>query len=278
MALSDSDGNVFIHPDPFQDPQVLKISPKSSTTLLYKIPNDASSSLAFYDFNVTPSGTVWILANPFAKAELRAFKFDSGGSVKSSVTLEVPAGVQIKNFLALENDFLLVAGFYTDKAPASLHGHSFAGLFDDSGKVVRDLKDSLSPVDLATVNKGPYEGGSAAGEDGNAYLLDDNKIIVLSPGGEITQRIHFVKPLPELKVEGLYVSGGEAAVILGRVNKNHSVEKSFLVLDLSSGDTLGWYSLGEDVHYGVVGFSRNEGFTFYSNDHGFIKILKAPLN
>src|SRR5271168_4403603 len=116
MALSDADGNVFVHPDPFQDPQVLKISAKSSTTLVFKVPNDAASSLAFYDFNVTPSGTVWILANPFANAELRAFKFDSGGSVKSSVELEVPAGVQIRNFLALENDFLLVAGFYTDNA------------------------------------------------------------------------------------------------------------------------------------------------------------------
>lgn len=49
------------------------------------------------------------------------------------------------------------------------------------------------------------------------------------------------------------------------------------MIDLATGENLGWYVLEKGAGYADVGFSRDEGFTFFANEQGKIKLAKAPL-
>jgi hypothetical protein len=273
---SDADGDVFIHPAPFQEVNILKVSP-SSGPIAYKLPPDRADKMSFYDFSVTPSGTVWVLANAAGSPELQAIEFDAKGEMKTPIQIQMSEQLEVNRFLVLDTGAILIAGFYTDKAPQHLRGHSLLGLFDNSGRMIRNLGDNFSPVDLATVHNAPQQGGCVAGDDGNAYIMDADKILVISPGGEITRRVVLHKPSPEALPMGLYVSKGQAAIKLATPRADHSGDASLLVIDLATGEDLGWYVLEKDAAYGDVGFSRDEGFTFFGNEQGKIKLVKAAL-
>jgi hypothetical protein len=275
-AQSDQEGAVFIHPAPFQEVNILKISP-SSDTVAYKVTDAEAQNVSYYDYGVTPGGTVWALVSVLGSPELRAIQFGSDGEMKDPVSLQAPPDVQVNRFLALETGTLLASGFYTEKAVEKLRGHPFLGIFDSSGKLLRDLGEGLSPVDLAKVGKGPRRGGCVAGDDGNAYFLDENEILVVSPGGEIAKRVPFKPPSPDLTTDGLYVSKGQAAIRLTRVHSDHRIEVNFLVMDLTTGRALGWYAPPTGAGYSDVGFSPDEGFTFFANEQGKIKLVKAAL-
>lgn len=212
---SDSDGDVFIHPAPFQEVNILKISP-SSGPVVYKLPPDLADKISFYDFSVTPSGTVWVLANATGSPELQAIEFDAKGEMKTPIQVQMSEQLEVNRFLVLDTGAILIAGFYTDKAPENLRGRSLLALFDNSGRMIRNLGDNFLPVDLASVHHAPQQGGCVAGDDGNAYMMDADKILAISPGGEITRRIVLHKPSPETEATGLYVSKGQAAIQLLR--------------------------------------------------------------
>lgn len=275
-AQSDQEGSVFIHPAPFEEVNILKISP-SSDTVVYKVTDAEAQNVSYYDYGVTPGGTVWALVSVQGSPELRAIRFGSDGEMKNPISLQAPPDVRLNRFLALETGTLLASGFYTEKAVEKLRGHPFLGIFDSSGRLLRDLGEGLSPVDLARVGNGPRPGGCVAGDDGNAYFLEANEVLVLSPGGEITKRIRFKPPLPDLSTDGLYVSKGQAAIRLTRVHSDHRIEINFLVLDLTTGRALGWYAPPKSAGYSDVGFSLDEGFTFFANEQGKIKLVKAAL-
>jgi hypothetical protein len=275
-AQSDQEGAIFIHPAPFEEVNILKISP-SSDTVVYKLTGTEAQNDSYYDYGVTPGGTVWALVNVVGSPELRAIEFGSDGEMKKPVSLQAPPDVQLNRFLALETGPLLASGFYTEKAAEKLRGHPFLGFFDSSGKLLRDLGGGLSPVDLAKVQNSPRQGGCVAGDDGNAYFLDANEILVVSPGGEIAKRIRFKPPSPDMTTDGLYVSKGQAAIRLTRVHSDHRIEVNFLVMDLATGRALGWYAPPTGAGYSDVGFSPDEGFTFFANEQGKIKLVKAVL-
>lgn len=275
-AQSDQEGDVFIHPAPFEEVNILKISP-SSDTVVYKLPPDVAGKVSFYDYSVTPSGTVWALVNKSGSPELEVIEFSNTGEMKSPILIQMSDQLFVNRFVVLEGGAILIGGFYTDKASENLQGHSMLGVFDSSGRMVRNLGDNFKKLDLAKVNNSPQEGGTVAGDDGNAYLVDSEKILVISPGGEITKRITLHKPSVDVLAAGIYVSKGEAALRLQKSRADHSLEESLMVIDLATGKSLGWYVAPAGTTYGDVGFSRDEGFTFFANEQGQIKMVKTAL-
>src|SRR5437899_2770698 len=58
---SDSKGDIFIHPAPYEEINILKIT-VSLETVIYKIPDAEGKKYSFYAYSVTPDGVVWVLA------------------------------------------------------------------------------------------------------------------------------------------------------------------------------------------------------------------------
>jgi len=254
----------------------LKILPFADDTVVYKLTDAQAKKYTFYDFGVTPSGTVWALIDEMGSPELEAVEFRSKGEAKTPIHLDLPENVQATRFLALDSGVLLVAGNYTDKAPESKRRKSFLGIFNDSGGLLRDLRDNIPASNLVKAPGGELrEGACTAGDDGNAYFLGKDSIVSITAGGEIGKPVHFSKPIPDLVAAGLYISRGWAAIRFHKNNINQTVEKSFLVIELATGETMGWYK--PPAGYNDVGFSANEGFTFFGNDHGKMKLVQAKL-
>jgi hypothetical protein len=80
-----------------------------------------------------------------------------------------------------------------------------------------------------------------------------------------------------LVADTLHVSKGWADITFGKHNSDHTIEWSFLVIDLATGNVKGWYKPPPGMSGRNVAFSPNDGFTFIANDHGRVKLVQAKL-
>ena len=278
FAKSDSAGNMYVHPTQGYTPApVLRISASTSVITAYNFPAELRDKVNVLDFGVTPFGGVWVLTDSADHSETVAFAFDSKGEVRSRTNFSLPPGVNIYSFLVSNSESLLLSGTYGQMAVKELQGQPYVALFDRSGNLLRALHNVTDRTDLAQMGSVPQENGSAVGEDGSFYLLDAKQVTVLNPAGEIDRRIPVSKPAPDLRMAGIYVSGGLAAIRLARLRKDHTVTFNYMVINLSSKQTLGWYVGDPSIGDNAVGFSRAEGFTFSHMEKGVIHLIRAPL-
>jgi hypothetical protein len=278
-AQADDDGNIFIHRAPCQEVNILEIVPSSDDTVVYKLSDEQTKQYTFYDYSVTPGGKVWALMNEIGSPELRAIEFNSQGEAKTPVRLDTPEDIEATGFLALDSNVLFVSGNYTDRAAGAQKGLPFLGIFNTSGELIKKLDHNIPAFNQVKLSGGGElrEGACTAADDGNAYFVDKDSVVSITPVGDVGKRTHFAKPASDLNAAGLHVSHGWAAIRFHKHNSDQTVEKSLLVIDLSTGEVMGWYQGSADVGYSDVGFSPNEGFTFIANDHGKMKIVHAKL-
>lgn len=278
FAKSDRDGNIYVRPsEGFTPAAVLKIAISSSEPTLYTLPAEIRDKFNIMDFGVTPTGSVRVLTDTADHSKTVVFEFDSKGEMKGRVDFDLPAGVNIYDFLASDHGLLLLWGLYGENAAAEKKGNSFVGVFDESGTLVKRMNENFGGADLSAMAKAPLERGATVGEDGSFYLANSEEILVLNPAARLVDRIAVKKPLPELRIAGVYVSGGLAAVRLAKLAKDHSVTFTFLVLDLSRKETIGWYASDPSIHDAAVAFSRTDGFTFYEIEQEVVHLVTARL-
>lgn len=56
------------------------------------------------------------------------------------------------------------------------------------------------------------------------------------------------------------------------------METSFLVIDLSTAQILGWYAVSKkEGWYNDVGFTRSGGFVLFANEKGMLKVARAQV-
>ena len=277
LPVPDNDDDLFFHlGDVFTDATIMKLAHSSWEPTLYKLPADIQhDKYVFYEFAVTPSGELWILAN--RGPELLAAEFDSHGQMTAKSILDLSlTDVKINDFAALDNDVLFFAGATVGKDA----GRPFAALVDGaSGKSIRTWHDVFSSAKAGTKGAVPVHAGNASvGDDGNIYLLNESEVVAINTAGEIVRRVKFVKPGQSLIPFLVRASAGYAAVWLRTAPHNdHGFEMSYLVLDLSSGKTMGWYAPPPDLKAPAMSFSRNNGFEFLVGKNGRLNLTRAEL-
>lgn len=278
LPLSDKDGDLFFHlgGDLFTNATIVKLSHSSLERTLYRLPSDLQQDkYVFYEFAVGPSGDLWILAN--AGPDLLVVVFGSDGQETGRAKLALSlADVNITDFAPLDNDVLFFAGATVGKDA----GHPFATLVDGgTGKSIRTWHDVFPAAKTGAKDTVPIHAGNASvGDDGNIYLLYESEVLAISPAGEIVKRIKFVKPDQALNPVIVRASSGYAAVWLQTPPRNdHTFEMSYLVLDLSSGKTLGWYAPPPEIRAPAMSFSRDNGFEFLIGKHGKWNLTEADL-
>lgn len=279
LPKCDKDGDLFFHTGSMQYMQawIMELPHSLSETTTFKIPYDLQDQYKFLEYAVSPSGVVWVLTNNDAGDTL-ALEFNSKGEVRTKSKLELALDqVDVQDFAALDNGTLFLSGTYTNKAPDHLSDHIFTAFFNgETGQKIKDLNDTFSPAS----KEKPliHEGEAVAADDGNIYLLHQEQVITLSPTGEIVKRSSFTKPVAGVLATHLRVSSGEAAIWLATIQKDtHKVEHSFLILDLLSGQTSGWYVVPPGMAGSPVAFSRADGIIFMNNNHGELETFTAAL-
>lgn len=261
----DRNGNMYFHggDSDFRYGQIFRLSSDGASGKFFRITGKfADANLTGFDsFWVTADGEVFILSSNAQQKYV--FAFDRDGTMQDPVALNVPQDVQLTDFAVFDNGFFFVWGYNDERSSKDLRGKRYGAVLSESGEVIRELAIPLSPVDLG--NLGAPTDGAVASYAGNLYFLGSDQIAVVSVTGETIRRLKFHKPDAQAVATKLYLSGGMALIALNKVSTKASsrgeVQRSFLALDLNSGELMGDYSASAQLG-GDVCFSRNDGLTF----------------
>lgn len=273
----DNDGNFYFKLDlePFNNANVLKLSPLGDRAIVYTQPHEGKELTAYAAYAVSPDTTVFVLLETRLdeRLEYRLLKFDSEGKVTSVVPLKIPVGVRPRSLAVLDDGTMFIAG-EQDKSRV------FRAVFSPTGQIRNILKDGMiqakmekSQTDLATFP----QGDAVALGDEDFYALTSNKILVISKSGTVDRQIDLNKPKPDIIPMRLDVSGGYAAVELVRPEKGGVLNSTYLVLDLINRSTVGWYASPPEAGTALVCYTRQDGFIFSGVENGRLELRMAGL-
>lgn len=278
-AQCDRDGNLFFHSDAsaFDDAIILKLSASSWEPTLFKATLE-NKRLYYGGYSVSPSGQLWLLGNNgHLDGEQYVFGFDSDGKMASMTKLDVPSGLEVEDFAVSDRGVALISGFFGINAAQDLHGQTFVGLFQASGKLLRRLNGGLGTVDLVNIHKSLHSGAAIFGEDGYLYLLHDRTILVVSESGTLVRTVKFDKPNKDAISTKIAVSGGWIAIWLTERNEKSQTTEKLLVLDSQTEEPYALYSPPSGVNGNAMCFNRKDGFEFYGVQDGRVKLTTAAL-
>jgi hypothetical protein len=120
------------------------------------------------------------------------------------------------------------------------------------------------------------EGGATIGKDGNVYLVAADKVLVVSPSGQIQRKIPFTRPDPSFSVSSVRYSDGLLAISFAKPGKPEIVFQ-YLVVNALDGTPVGLYKPTDETGNNSVCFSRHDGFLFFKVKDGRISLISAPL-
>lgn len=260
----------------YRHTEILRTSSSGNESTLYTLPDEFARKTVFTDFSVSPRGDVVALVELVEKpGHFITVDFDSDGKVSSQAELELPEHIFGDHISVFPNGTRLFVGHFTADAPSDLKGKRYVGLFQSSGKQLKRLEQLNEAV------RGPQEnrlsdGDTTIGADGNVYLLTSDKVLVVSPSGEIQRKITFTKPDPDFSAARVQYSEGLIVVSFAKARKTELMFQ-YLVVNASNGDPLGLYAPTEETGSENVCFNRHDGFLFLKVKSNRLNLITAPL-
>lgn len=278
----DSSGNLYFRTGySARATVVLKIAAKDGSPTVYKLTDPAADGAYFVAFHVTPARRIAILVGG-KKNELAEYQFNEDDPVNASRTaLEAPEGLDaltVQSFVVVPSDHILLQGYFAEAAPEDKRGHGYLAEFAPSGKLLRLSLEKVSGELLKSVARRGANTAAAHGQDGMTYLLEADRVVVLSPAGNVDREMRLSPPgsgySPELLymhgrqlVVGFYLSGGT-----GQPVKNVRFE----LLDPSRGEVLRTYEAAPELGNNLVCFS-DDGLTFMKFEDRHVKLINAAV-
>lgn len=281
---SDERGNLYFHAATrsYNNAALIGISAKRSQPRFFLLPDEFARKTFFESFFVTPSGGVYVVAETAERSRI-VFEFDSDGEVTRHTTLDSPPDVGIETVAVFDDGNFFVLGRHGPSATAEAKGRPCLGVFDSSGRLVRELRNphipKTSSLGETSDTAKPSEIWSCMADDGNLYLLASNQILVVNESAGVVRHITFEKPDKDPAAVRLEVSGGLAAVWLEDENgPNHTIRLRLELIDVATGQITALYVPSDELGSNAVSFSRKEGFVFlHSQDDNKIGLFTAAL-
>lgn len=273
-AQCDEHGNLFFHATKaFNDVAILKLAPDQSTTF-YTLPMDEAQKVYFLAFRVTRKGKLWVLTHVSHAKDLYLYQFGGNSEEPDKIELRAPDGLKASNFVMLADDRVALYGYFDEDAPASQRSKSYFGLFDQSGRLVRD---SLRPANQEVLERAKTrvpDAGAAQASDGQTYILQGNSIIVLSPDGERVKELSVPSPGEGYVAGDVFAEGAFLCIKYRKQVKNQPLVAEYALLDRNSGELIRYYVPSSELGNNLVCFS-DEGFTFLRYENHRVKLLSA---
>lgn len=266
----DAQGDAFFHlyTGGYDTSSIFELARHPEDSLRYTVPaNEINRGIG--TFTVTPDGKVFALGYHDNGEGVGTYLvgFDSDGTAKGKTRLDLPDRVDPESLSVFTNGTVLVSGHWDDRAPRGQRGERYVVLFGPSGQLLKRLEKGEGKVDLSTALTKLPEGAAVAGEDGYVYLLQSEKVVVISASGSIVRNIPFTKPDAAFSAVKVNVSGGLLAITLAKADAGPTVYR-YLVLDSFSGQKYGYYEPGPELGNAGLCFSREEGFSFLRRQEG----------
>lgn len=280
-AVCDAEGNIVFnvgsmmsHSGPF-----LWVAADGSRHHLFLIP-DGDNEHRDTVSTMTPDGRFYALLQDFKKYTLLRFKDD--GSVDATSHINIPAGIEVLNLAITNKGFVFVNGYRDTAEDWKKPRAGFAAVFDDSGRMIRDLSTGIPQFDPAASAAGPIDGDAIAGEGERFYLLEREKILALNAMGAIINEIPLPKPAADEHPVRLDYSKGSLSILYHAVDppvEGHigQVRARTTILYAQSGEIRGSYLFGPNLTNTVLCFNAQVGYTMMAVDGNMAAIDLVPI-
>jgi hypothetical protein len=275
----DSNGNLYFRTGrSARKALILKIAGKDGVPTAYQVSGQPVEAY-FVAFHVTGDGRIAMLMGG-KKNEPFVYEFseDDPGNV-STTALEAPEGLNalnVQSFVLLQNDHLVVHGYFGEGTPADKIGHSYLAEFASSGKLLRLTLNKASNDVLKGVAQRGAKTEAAQGQDRMTYMLLADRIVVLSQGSA-DREIKLKPPTSGYKPDMLYMH--ERRLVVGFFpagEPGQNLKPLFQLLDPSNGEVLRTFEAGPELGPGLVCFG-DEGLTFMKMENKQLKLISAPI-
>jgi hypothetical protein len=275
----DADGNLYVRPvfGSFENSgAVVRIDIMKSLTTGYPLPKDLGGGRTFFGFSVTRSGKVWVLVQPDADDTIAA-TWDASGNPDAQVNLKAPANMLPQTFSVADDGIILVGGVYTESAAKELQGQGFLAVFDQTGNLRRSIEGKdLDSHDVSNGYYGTWDSGATAATDGNFYVIQHGRILVVSEWGTIVKQLK-IDALPDATAHDIRYGDGLLSIEMDRVDKDHAVHFELVVLNAGTGDVYSWYRMADETKGLPACFFGRAGYSLLNGIGGQVKIVKVPL-
>lgn len=275
----DADGNLYVRPEfgSFDNSSsVVRINVAKGTTVGYPLPKELGPSRAFIDFSVTQSGKVWALVQQEDESYVVA-RWDENGAIDARVALHPPAHMFAERLSVADDGIILVGGVYTESASKELQGQEFLAVFDQTGNLRRSIeRKDLDEHDISSGIYGGWDSGATAATDGNFYVIQRGRILVVSEWGTVVKQMKF-DAIVETTAHDIRYGDGLLSLELDRTDKNHAVHFEFLIFYAATGEVYSWNRLADETKGLPACFLGRSGYSLLNGIGGQVKIVNVPL-
>lgn len=273
----DADGNLYSHvstnAQPANNPEVVRISLSTGDAQRYRVQEDG---IAFATFSVSPEGDVAMAVEKPDGAYV--YTFDSKGNPGHGVKLDIPSATFKPRQLGVFFDgSIFVAGYYGEGSSPELAGKGLTAIFEPSGKLRKRFGSAAMNVDMATLGDAPMDGGITMGPDHNLYLMQSDKILVVSSYGEIVKTIKFKKPDPDMYARNIAVRDGLISLEFAKTDpETHRLTAKYLLLT-SDGNPKFVFEVSKQLINVAVCFDAANGYIFLRHNSGHLRVEYASI-
>lgn len=270
----DADGNIYVHPYASPSPMaapVLRIShegKRTGTFSITSVPEFEKSGT--FDFAFGLRGEVYLISMNAKGKQIVAF--EANGQYHDTVKLE---GDFLPEQLAVNSSGAFLVGGYKQK-DNSATGTPFTGIFDQSGRLVRELdlpgdlnpgKDAAAKPKDAPLDPAISMSNVVAADDGNFYIMRASAppvVYVIAPDGSVAHRFKINPPGDGFVAGVMKAGGGKIVVEFYKAAKGQApAEQLYSVQDSMTGERFANYLLPpEMLHGGAFACYTPNGFTF----------------
>jgi hypothetical protein len=272
-AQCDSHGNLFFHSGLQQNDSLVLRLGHDGTPTLFKLPGKDAETTYFVAFRVNSEGKVHILARG-EKEETYVYTFADDATSPTKTRVDTPDHLAVENFAVLRNGHILLQGYFDQNAAAKDRGRSYVGEFSASGTLIRKKMDQASADAVKYALDRVADAAAAEADNGYIYLLDPERVVVLSQSGEIVKRFQLHPPDTDFRPYNLYLDGRRLVVAFYKTNSQGPLVSRFAVLDATTGEQLRMYEPAPELGNNLVCFADNT-FTFYRVQHRRVNLAFA---
>ncbi|MGC2743178.1 MAG: hypothetical protein WA672_08315 [Candidatus Angelobacter sp.] len=276
----DSGGNLYFNTGfSAKSRVVLKLDTSDGSTTVFR-PRDASAAETYFvAFHVTAEPKIAILVGG-KNNEPYVYEFDENDPVNAHrISLEVPDGLNaltVQGFIVLPNQRILLQGYFDDAAPKERRNHGYVAEFAPSGKLLELSLEKASSDVLKSVAGRAAKTEASQSKDGTTFLLEADRIVVLSPAGQVERTIKLTPPEPGYLSDQLYMHRGQLVVGFYHIEDGGRPKVRYELMNPWTGEIIRIYQAAAELGNNLVCFS-DEGLSFMKEEKGHVKLMNASV-
>jgi hypothetical protein len=170
---------------------------------------------------------------------------------------------------------IVVEGKYDSSATEKVRGTAFVAEFAPSGKLLRIAGNALEAQGIDQEHK-KLRASPSVHEGGRLYLVDGEKITVMSEGGHVERTFRISKPEPDYFISRIQPSRGRLGVWFHKTVPHQPLVLRFEIVDSITGQAIARYEPDAQLGNNAACYD-GESLIFLTIKGGYVNLRTASV-